>query len=124
MVQHLLHIVQREAAKDGETSVQPDVLGKGECSDSGGGDDKRRKTRGGNDGGAGQQRSTDVQVLLLLSGGSDDRQRTHHGNGVETGTGEQRTRDKGQQGGDKGGLGGVESSPESVLGDVAIECAC
>lgn len=120
VVKHLLDIVQGEAAKDGETTVQPEVLSEGQSSDGSGGDEEGSKTRSSDDGSTGQERTTDVQVLLLLSSGADNSQTTHHGKGVETGTGEEGTGDEGEKRGDEGSLGGIESGPEGVLGDVVV----
>lgn len=119
VVQHLLHVVQGEAAEDGEAAVQPEVLGEGERAHGRGGQEHGGETGDGDDGGAGEEGTADVQVLLLLSGGTDDGQGAHHGNRVGTGAGEQRHGDKGEHGSDKSGLGGVESCPEGVLGNVA-----
>lgn len=119
VVQNLLDVVEGEATENGETTVQPQALSEGEGSDGGGGDDERGETRGSDDGGTSQKRATNVEVLLLLSSGTDDRDTTHHGDSVETSTGDEGTRNEGEERGDKGGLGGVEGGPESVLGDIA-----
>lgn len=119
VVKNLLDVVQSEATKDGETTVQPDVLSKGEGTGSGGGNDERSETRDGDDSSTGQQRSTNVEVLLLLGSSTNEGDGTHHGNSVETGTGDQSTRGECDQGSDEGSLSGVEGSPESVLGNVA-----
>lgn len=123
-MQHLLHVIQSEAAKDGKTTIQPDVLSEGQCPDSGSGDDKRGQARSSDDSSTSQKGSTDVEVFLLLGGSADDRQGTHHGNSVEASAGEKGHRDKCQHRSDKGGLSGVEGSPESILGDVAIVHTC
>lgn len=120
MVKHLLHIIQSEAAKDGKTTVQPDVLSESQGPDSGSRDNKRGQTRGGDDGSTGQKRSANVEVFLLLSRSADDRQGTHHGDSVEASAGEKRHGDKRQHGSDKGSLSGIKGSPEGILGDVAI----
>lgn len=120
VVKHLLYIIQGEAAKDGKTTVQPDVLSESQCPDSGSRDDKRGQTRGGDDGSTGQKRSANVEIFLLLSRSADNRQGTHHGNSVETGAGEKRHGNKRQHGSDKGSLSGVKGSPEGIFGDVAI----
>lgn len=119
VVEDLLDVVQSETTKDGETTVQPDVLGKGQGTDSSSGNDERSETRDGNNGGTGQQRSTNVEVLLLLGSGTDKGDGAHHGDSVKTGTSNQGTRSECDQGSDEGSLGSVEGSPEGVLGDVA-----
>ena len=120
VVQDLLDVVEGEAAKDGQTTVQPDVLSEGECADRGGGDDEGSEAGGGDDGGTGEEGTADVEVLLLLSSGTDHGESAHHGDSVETGAAEERGRNEGEEGSDKGSLGGVESCPHGVLGDVAV----
>lgn len=120
VVQHLLDIIQGKATKEGQTTVQPDVLGEGQGTDGSGGKDQGSEARDGDNGSTGKERTADVEVLLLLSGGADERDTAHHGDGVETGTGEERGRGDGHEGGDESGLGSVEDSPEGVLGDVAV----
>lgn len=120
MVQNLLDIVEREAAKDSQTTVQPDALGQREGADSSDRQQQRSEARHGDNRSTGQKRAANVQVLLLLSGGANNRQGTHHGDGVETSTGENRHRDKRQQRRNKGGLRGVEGSPQRILGDVVV----
>lgn len=119
VVEDLLDIVQSEPTKHSKTTIQPDALSEGKGSDSGGGDDERGETRSSDDGGTSQQRTTNVEVLLLLSSGTDNGKTTHHGDGVETGTSKKSGRNEGEERSDKSSLGGVESGPEGVLGDVA-----
>lgn len=121
VVEHLLDVVQSEATKDSQTTIQPDTLGEGKSADGSGGDDQGSEARDSNDGGTSQKRTTNVEVLLLLSSGTHDGQSAHHGNSVETSAGEQRHGDKGKQRSDKSGLSSVEGGPESVLGDVAVD---
>ena len=52
MVQHLLDIVEGEATKDSQATVQPDILGERKSADSGGGEDERSETRVSNVGDA------------------------------------------------------------------------
>lgn len=121
MVQHLLHIIKGEAAKDGQTTVQPNAFGESERSNGRGRHNERGQARDGDDGGTREKRTANVQVLLLLRGGANDGKGSHHGYRVETGAGEERSGNKGQQGSDKGGLCGVEGSPERILGNIAID---
>lgn len=121
VVQNLLDVVESETTEDGETTIQPDALGKGNGSDGGGGEDERSEAGDGDNGSTGEERATDVEVLLLLSSGTDERQTAHHGNGVETSAGDERTGDEGEQRGDEGGLGDVEGGPHGVLGDIAVK---
>lgn len=121
VVQNLLDVVESEATKDGEATVQPDALGKGNGSDGGSGEDERSEAGDGDDGSTGEERASDVEVLLLLGSGADERQAAHHGNGVETSAGDERAGDEGEQRGDKGGLGDVEGGPHGVLGDIAVK---
>lgn len=123
VVQNLLHIVERETAKQSQSSVQPDVLGEGQGSDGGRGDDQGREAGGHDDTSASQERSADVEVLLLLGCRTDDGDGAHHGHGVQARAGEKGAGGEGDEGSDEGGLGGVEGGPEGVLGDVAVQKA-
>lgn len=118
MVQHLLHVVQREAAEDGQAAVQPDVLGPHEGAGGGGGDDHGRETRERDDGHAREQRAAEVEVLLLLGGGADEGDGAHHAGCVEASAGED-GRVHEEEGGEEGGLAEVEGGPEAVFLDVA-----
>lgn len=120
MVQHLLHVIEREAAKDGQSTIQPDLLRVGQGAGGGRGDDERGEAGGGDDGGTGEEGTADVEVLLLLGRGAHDGEGAHHGDGVEAGAGEDGGRAEGEEGGDKGGLGGVEGCPHGVLGNIAV----
>ena len=59
----------------------------------------------------GKQGPTEVEVLVLLGCGANDRKTAHHGNSVETGTGEDRSGNEHQQRRDEGGLGCVKGGP-------------
>lgn len=120
MVEHLLDIVEREATKHSQSSVQPDVLGKGQGSHGGRGDDQGREARGHDDSSACEERTADVQVLLLLGCRANDGDGAHHGHGVQAGAGDEGPGGEGKEGSDEGCLRGVEGGPESVLGDVAV----
>lgn len=120
MVQHLLHIVQRKAAEQGQATPQPHVLGEGQRAHGGGGEHEGREAGRHDDGGAGEEGPADVQVLLLLGGRADEGDGAHHGDGVETGAGDEGAGGEGEERGDEGGLGRVEGGPEGVLGKVAI----
>ena len=119
MVKDLLDVVEGETSEDSETTVQPDVLTEGKGAHGGCREDQRGESRDSDEGCTSQKRTSDVHVFLLLSGGADERNGTHHSESVETGTGDERGRRKREQGRNEGGLGGVESSPQSVLGYVA-----
>lgn len=121
VVQNLLDVVEGEAAKDSETAVQRDALGQGEGADGGDGQQHRREAGGDDDAEASEEGPADVEVLVLLGGGTDDGEGAHHGDGVETGTGEKGTGNHCQERGDHGGLGCVEGGPHGVLGDVAVD---
>ena len=71
MVKDLLDVVEGETTEDGETTVQPDLLGPHQSAGGSGGEDERSETGESDDGHTSEQRSTQVHVLLLLSGGTD-----------------------------------------------------
>lgn len=124
VVQDLLNVVEREAAKDCETTVEPEVLGEGKRPNGSHGDDERSQPRDGNNGSTGQEGSTNVEVLFLLGGGADKRDGAHHGDGVEASTGNERARNEGEKRSDESGLRRVEGRPKGVLGYVAVEISC
>lgn len=119
MVENLLHIVQREAAEDSQTTVQPQALSHSEGAQGGSWDDERSETGETDHDGTSQEGTSNVEVLLLFGSGTDDRNGSHHANGIEASTGEKCRRGECEERGDHGGLGDVESSPESILGNVA-----
>jgi hypothetical protein len=88
VVQHLLHVVQGEAAKDGKTAVQPDVLSPHERACGCGGDHHRRKARESNNGDTSEKGAAKVHVLVRLGCRADKRKRPHKSSCVETGAGE------------------------------------
>ena len=118
VVENLLHVVQREAAEDGQAAVQPDVLGPHQRPRRSGGDHERRDPRERDDGDAGEQRSSQVQVLLLFRRRPDERDRAHHPDGVQTGSNKE-GRVQEHQRRDDCGLGRVEGGPEGVLLNVS-----
>lgn len=122
VVENLLHIVESEATEDGESSVQPDVLGHGEGAGGGCGEDERGEAGDGDEGHTGEEGTAEVEVFLLLGGGADEGDGSHHGDGVETGAGDESGWEHEEQGRDDGGLGDVEGGPEGVLLNIAIEC--
>jgi hypothetical protein len=118
VVQHLLHIIQGEAAEDGETAVQPDVLSPHERACGCGGDHHRCKARKSDNGDTSEKRAAKVHVLVRLGCRADERKRPHKSSCVETGAGE----DGGvheEERREEHGLGDVEGGPESVLLNVA-----
>ena len=119
MVQDLLHVVKSEASKDSETTIQPDILRPHQGTGGGGGKDKGSKSGESNDSHTGKERSTQIQILLLFSGGANESDRTHHANSVETCAGEDSWVHEHQRC-EESSLGDVETSPESVLLDVAV----
>jgi len=72
MAEDLLYIVEREATKYGQTSVQPDVLRPGECADSGGWENQGSEARDSNESNTGKERTSEVEVFLLLSGSTNE----------------------------------------------------
>jgi hypothetical protein len=120
MLQNLLDVVQRKAAKHGEPAVQPDLLAPHQCPGGGGGEDQGCETRESDDGHASQQGAAEVEVFFLFGGRADKGDRTHHANGVNSGAGE-KGRGEQHEGGKDGGLGYVEAGPEGVLLHVAGE---
>lgn len=120
VVEHLLYVVERETTEHSQSSVQPDILSKGQGSDGGGGDNQGREARGHDDSCAGEEGTTDVQVLLLLGCRANDGDGAHHGHGVQAGAGDEGPGGEGEEGSDEGCLCGVEGGPESVLGNIAV----
>jgi len=88
VVQDLLHIIKSEASKDGQTTIEPDVLSEHEGPCSSGGQNQGSETGESDDGDAGEQRTTKVEILFLLGGGTDKGDGAHHADSVETGAGE------------------------------------
>lgn len=136
VVQDLLDVVQGEATKDGQTTVQPEVLSPHQGAGSGGGQDQRGESRERNDGNTGEQGATEVEVLFLLGGGTDEGDGTlirvsggnllksfyayHHSNSVQTSAGEEgRLHEEERR--KQSSLRQVEGSPESILGNVAVD---
>ena len=120
VIQDLLDIVESEATKDSETTVQPQALSQGEGTSRGRRDDEGRKTGDSDDGSTGEKGTADVQVLLLLGSGTNEGDGAHHGNGIETRAGNQSARGEGEERRDESGLGSIEGGPECVLGNVTI----
>lgn len=118
VVQDLLNVVEGEATKDDETTVEPDVLSEHESTGGGGGKDQRSKTRESDNSDTSKKRATDVEVLVGLGSGTNKGNAAHKANSVETSTGED-GRVVEHEGRQEGGLGQVEGGPEGVLGDVA-----
>lgn len=120
MIQDLLHIIQREAAKDGQAAVEPDALAPHQGPRRGDGHNQRCEAADCDDGHAGQEGTAQVEVFFLLGGCADEGDAAHHGDGVETGAGEEGGLEE-EEGGEDAGLGDVEGGPEGVFGDVARE---
>lgn len=118
MVQDLLNVVEGEATKDDETTVEPDVLGPHEGAGGGGGKDHGGETGESDDGDTSEEGTADVKVLLLLGGGADKGDAAHETDRVETSAGEDGGVEEHERR-QKSGLGDVEGGPEGVLGDVA-----
>jgi hypothetical protein len=88
MLQDLLHVVQGEASKDSETTIQPNLLTPHQRAGGGGREHKRCKAGDGHDGDTGQKGTTEVEVFFLFGGGADESDGTHHAERVDTGAGE------------------------------------
>ena len=119
VVQHLLHVVQSEAAKHGETAVQPDVLGPHERARGCGRDHHGCEAGESDDGDTSEKRAAEVHVLVCLGCRADKRERSHHSSCVETGAGEDggvHEKERRQE----HGLRDVEGGPESVLLNIAV----
>jgi hypothetical protein len=120
VVQNLLHIIEGEATKDSQSTVQPDALRPHESAGSSGGKDHRSKTGESDDSNTSEEGTTEVQVLLLLSGSTNESNGTHHADSVETSASED-SRVHEHQRREERSLGQVEQSPAAILQDVAIE---
>jgi hypothetical protein len=88
MVEHLLHIVERETAEDCESSVQPDVLSEHESPCGSSGQDERGETREGDNGDSSEERAAKIEVLVCLGCCADKCNRAHQSGSVETSAGE------------------------------------
>jgi len=119
MVQNLLDIIQREAAKHRQATIQPDTLTPHQSAGSGSGQGQGSETGDGDDGDAGEQRPAEVEVFFLLGSGADEGDAAHHGEGVEACAGEESGLEE-EEGGEDAGLGYVEGGPEGVFRDVAF----
>lgn len=120
MSQNLLHIIQREASENSQSTPQPDILRNGERSDSGDGKDHGSESGDCDECYACEERAAEVEVFFLLSGRADEGDRTHHGDGVETGAGDDGGWCHEEHWGEEGTLGCVECCPECVFWKIAI----
>ena len=118
MVEHLLHIVQGKSTKDGETTVQPDVLGEHQSAGSGSRDDHGSETRKRDDGDTSEKRTTEVHVLVSLCGSTDKSKRAHHSSSVQSSASENSGMHE-EEGRQEEGLSAIESGPEGILLHVA-----
>ena len=89
VVQDLLHVVKSKASKDRKPSVQPDGFAPHKGAGGGGREHEWGETGDCNHGNTSQKRAAKVQVFFLFGCCSHKRDRTHHANRVETGSGEQ-----------------------------------
>jgi hypothetical protein len=120
VVENLLHIVEREPAKDGQASIQPDVLREGKCPYCCGGEHEGRKSGNGNESDTSKEGSAEVQVFLLFSCRSNKGDRAHHSYCVESSTGDQCRWCHEEKRRKEGTLRDVESGPETILGEIAV----
>lgn len=123
VMQDLLDIVQSEAAEDGKTAVQPDVLSPHQSAGCGCRNDHGGEAGESNNGNTGEERAAEVHVLVGFRSGADECERAHQASSVETGTCE----DGGvheEERGEEGGLSDVEGGPQGVLLDIAVCCQC
>lgn len=118
VLKHLLDIVEGEATKDGETTIQPNVFSEGQGTSSGGWKDHGSETRKSDDGDTSKEGTTEVEILFLLGGGTNESDGAHHTDSVETSASED-SRSEEEHGREKSGLSEVEGGPEAVLGNVA-----
>jgi hypothetical protein len=119
MSQDLLHIIECEATEDGQTTPQPDVLSESQSTSSSGGKDQGSETRYGDESASSKKWSTEVEVFFLLSSGANEGNRSHHGEGVETGTADDSGRCHEEEWSDECGLSDVEGGPESIFLNIA-----
>ena len=120
MVEDLLDIIKGEATKDGKATIQPNVLGEGQGTDSSRWEDQWSESRDCNNGNTSKEWSTKVKILVGLGGSTNEGNRTHHSNSVKTSTGHDGWWSHEHQWSDEESLGSVESSPQSVLLDIVI----
>ena len=120
MVQDLLRIIQREAAKHRQPTIQPQPFTPHQSPRGGRGEDEGREAGDGDDGDAGEEGPAEVEVFFLLGGRADEGYGTHHGDGVEAGAGEDGGLHE-HEGGEDGGLAEVEAGPEGVFLYVAVD---
>ena len=120
MVQHLLHIIQRESSKDRQPAPQPHPLTphKRPCCRCW--EYERSEAGNGDDCDASQEGAAKVEVFLLAGGGADEGDGAHHCGGVEAGAGEEGRVQK-EEWGEDSGLGEVEGRPKGIFLDVAVE---
>ena len=119
MVQHFLHVVQCETTKDGQATVQPEVLRPHQRAGGGGRQDERGEARKCDDGDTGEEGPTEVEILLLLGRRANKGDGAHQTDRVEPGTGEERWLHE-HEGREQHGLRDVEGAPESVFLDITV----
>jgi hypothetical protein len=115
-----LYIIECEASEDSQATPEPDVLGESKCSDRGGGKDERSKSGDGDERNTCEKGPTEVEVFFLLSSSSNKGDRAHHGNRVQTGTGNNCRGCHEEERGEECTLGSIESCPEGVFWNVAV----
>jgi hypothetical protein len=120
--EHLLDIIEGEATKDRQATVQPDVFCECECSDGGGWENEGSEAGHCHDGDASEKRSAKVEVLFLFGGCAHKRNGAHHGECVEPSSSDDGRWCHEHERCDEGCLGDVEGSPEAILLNVAIKC--
>jgi hypothetical protein len=121
VVKDLLHVIEGEASKDNQTSVEPEVLGKHQRASCCDGEDERSQAGQGDNGNTSEKWTTNVEVFFLLGCGTNKGETAHQTDSVETGTSE----DGGvveHERSEEGGLSQVEGGPKGVFRDVAGQC--